>query len=371
MFIVVDLTVENLAEMGDLQVSQLFERVAIASQTGKHWIYVPYKVVESLMKTQILSVSALAPLTKIGEESFQYGDILADDTIPKLTIKYGPDEFKSGFGNQIIIGHRNVINGNYLSEPLLVVEDIGNDGDFYDFILNEEAKRINFSKPNFDFANLGGKAKLGKVMEKFSEQKRIVVFVIDQDSVVKISEVELEHRQTQLEKILNNGNCAGFVKFTPSHELENFLPISIVERVGKNVSSDQLANLKRLIQNQGRVKSGDCLWLYYDVKKGINGKKDKSGAIGIKNYENFTAEDKKWLCDKYNIVELETEIEKLQFPGFGEKVIPQFLKYQNYQESFVLYINSSFEGFNYWNHHFGDWLKTMLWYGCSDPVWAS
>ena len=213
MLVVVDLTVQDISEMGTLKVSKFFARIADASDSGKHWIYIPQNVVSNLLKSKILSVYAIGPIARIGEESFQLGDLLADELIPKLTIKYSQNEFKSGAGNQITIGQENIINGDFLRETILVVEDFRNDGDSFDFVLREEAKRTKFSKPCFEVANLGGKSKLGKTIERFSAKKRIVVFVIDQDSVVKIPKEELENRQRQLEKILNDGNCVGFVQF--------------------------------------------------------------------------------------------------------------------------------------------------------------
>ena len=369
MLIIVDLTIQNIAEMGKLKVSKFFERVADASESGKHCIYVPYNLVMNLLESNILSVSAEGPITRIGEESFQYGDLLVDDSFPKLRIKYARNEFKSGTGNNIIIGQENIINGDYLRETLLVVEDFRYDGEFYDFIFKEEANRTRFSDPNFDITNMGGKSKIGKTIEKFSNKKRIVVFVIDQDSVVKVSEKELKNRQRQLEKILNDGSCVGFIRFTPTHELENFLPITIVEKIGKKVDCDQLNQIKSLIQKQGKTAPGDCLWLFYDIKKGINGKKNEHGVIGIKNFEDFSTEEVKWLCEKYDIAEL--ELEELQYPGFGDKVIPQFLKYHDYQVSFVKYMSCEKDNFNYWNYHFGDWMKSLLWLGCSDSVWSA
>ena len=368
MFIIVDLTVQDIAEMGAHKVSKFFERVADASESGKHWIYIPQVVVLNLLESEILSISAIGAITRIGEDSFQFGDLLADTSLPRLTIRYNRNEFKSGIGHNIIIGQENIINGDYLRETLLVVEDFKNDGDFYEFILKEEANRKKISVPNFEFANLGGKSKIGRTIDKFSDKKRIVVFVIDQDSVVKISKEELENRQKQLEKILNNGNCVGFVMFTPTHELENFLPISLVEIIGKKVDRNKLDQIKFLIQKQGHITPGDCLWLYYDIKKGMNGKRNKSGAIGIKNYEKFSAEDVKWLCNKYDIAELESEVEALQYPGFGEQVISKFLKSHDIQESFVKYMRCYLEEFNYWDYHFGDWMEKLHRLGSTDSV---
>ena len=347
-----------------MEVMRLFEKIADAVFSGNHRIYLSPMLFEYLMTLDVFSDSVWAAIIRIGEDSPQLGDYIKDKNVPVLTVKYHKNGLITRQGNKFCIDHKKVIDGQYMLEPLLIVENKFSDGELYQFVFDQEAERINFASAKFSVQHLGGKSQLQKALESYSQEKRIVIFILDLDSVVPISTSEREQRQKNLESKLKGGNCIGIVKYTPAHEIENFLPLSIVSVVAKNAGSIDSTELKSLIKKQGYNEVGDCLWLTYDVKRGMIGKRNKNGVIGIKKFEKLSQKDIQWLCKKYCISL--AEIEKLDYPGFGEDVVERFLKRTDRVQMFGKYIRHKKGDFNYWSYHFGDWIKTLIWLGCSD-----
>ena len=368
MLIEIGLSVENIENMEEVYVSRLFESIAVAAFSGNHKIYLPLDVFEYLMASNILSKSARGAIQKISENRSQFGGLLKKDTIPKLTVNNSKGGLKRGTGNHFQIGYENFLDGDYLMRPVLAVENSSNDGRFYKFIFTEEAKRNRFSGVQFEIVNIGGKDNLKNMLHDYSAEKRIVVFITDLDSVVKISDKVITDREQNREKTLNTGNCIGFVKYTPGHELENFLPLSIVEKVGKKINSVELEKIRGLIDSQCGTEVRDCLWLYYDIERGINVQKDNRGKFIINNRFKVQMDDIDWLCEKYSTTK--SRLEHLKFPGFGDSVIKNFMKNSDRKDELIKHMQSNENDFNYWDFHFGDWLKVMLWIGWCDVEWA-
>ena len=368
MLIEIGLATQNLKNMDDIHVSRLFESIAGASFDGNHKIYLPLDVFEYLMKSSLLSISARGAIQKISEDRAQLGGLLKDNSIPKLTVTNSESGLERGTGNHFQIGFVEFLEGDYLMRPILAVENSSNDGRFYKLIFSEEAKRNQFSGVQFDIVNIGGKDNLKNMLKDYSSEKRIVAFVIDLDSVVPISDKEITNREKNREKTLNTGNCVGFVKYTPGHELENFLPLAIVKKVGKKVDSVELKRIESLIDNQCKTEARDCLWLYYDIVRGMNGQKDSRDNILINNKFKIHGENINWFCKKYSTSE--SKIENLKLPSFGDSVIKNFMKNSDSKDDLIKHMQNNDDNFNYWNFHFGDWLKAMLWIGWCDVGWT-
>ena len=320
MLIKIDFSQSDIDKMPKGLASKLFERIADASESGFHQIFLSAEVAKHLLELDILSFHAIGAIQRIAEDSTQLGGQFSTSS-SSMTVKFSESEFIEQDGQNFILSHRNLLTGNYLREPLLVVEDFKTDGRFYKFVLEYEAKKNEVSISNFDIAHGGGE-RIKSQLEEMAKSKRIVIFVLDQDSIVPLS--DLKNRIKQLEQRLNKGNCVGFVKYTPTHEVENFLPLSVIEKIGKKMNKSDLNKVAQLIQHQGSTKRGDCLWLYYDTKIGMKGARNSNGQIGIKNYAKLNADDISWLCKKYQIENNELQIEKLNYPGFGENIISKF-----------------------------------------------
>ena len=352
--------------MSKMQVMRFFEKVSDAVFAGNHRIFIPPGLFEYLVTLNMFSVTVSGSIKKIGEDSPQLGDFINDVEIPKLTLKYHESGLNERQGNRFIIDHKKFIGGQYLLEPILIVENKFSDGEFYQIMFDLEAERIDFPPAKFAIQHLGGKSQLQKALKTYAKEKRIVVFILDLDSIVPITAIERVKRQQNLESILNVGNCVGLVKYTPTHEIENFLPLSIVSKIVTNARRKNVPKVERLIKKQGNNEVGDCLWLYYDVKRGVIGKRNKNGVIGIKKFQQLSQKDKIWLCKKYCIAISESEIEKLNYPGFGEQVVDHFLKHSDRKKMFNSFIRHRENDFNYWSYHFSDWMKSLIWLGCSD-----
>ena len=367
MLVEIDLCEESLREMDEDHVTRLFGKVAEAVKNGVHHIYLPLELYTHLKKLNIFPNSTCGAIEILGEKNSELGEYLKNKSLPKLTIKYFDIEHKSGTGNHFCIGYKNVLSGDYLLKPTVIVENIDSDGEFYDFALKEEVKRTgdDFSVVDYNFENTGGKSNTNNVLKAYSKKARVVVCIIDQDRVTPMS--KLESQQRERAKILNNGKCVGFVKYTPGHELENFLPICIVEKLGKIINSHDLQRIKSLIEGQGKIDPRDCMWLFYDIKDGIKIKKSMNKFI-VNNQFKLQQRDIDWLCKKYNTDE--SNLVKLTLPGFenkskkAKKIIEKFLNDSNSKDDFVKYMNCIKDDFNYWEHHFGDWMNWLLWLGC-------
>ena len=373
MLIEIDLSEGDIQKMGDENVARFFEKISDAVYNGIHQFYLPLELYLYLKTLSIFSNPTLAAIEFINERSSELGEYLNNKTLPKLTVKYCESEFKCGSENHFSIGYKNVLNGEYLLSPTLVVENIKNDGDFYEFLIIEEAKRRDgFSVVNFNLENSGSRGNTNNMVKVYSKKKRVVVFVIDQDEIAP-SMAKLKTERKDWLKILNGKNCVGFVKYTPGHELENFIPLSLVKELGRNIDDGYLQEIKKLIHDQGTTNAGDCLWLYYDIKRGIKVKKNKAGFNVNKKFDLDQDDNLEWFCEKYNIDK--SKFVSLKLPGFEynksgtreENIIKNFWdEPDKNKDKFIKHMNRKKNNLNYWEHHFGGWMHWLLWLGCCD-----
>ena len=273
-----------------------------------------------------------------------------------MTIELGENEIHQD-GLKWRIGHKNFVKNFKLKQAVLLVENGLYDGQIYRHIfeLVTVKSKSGVSFPNFRPENSGGRDFLPKWFEDLVNRNEMVVCIGDQDCLAPT-----DHSNSNLMKKykkLKSKKFVGFAKFTPGNSIENFFSLTIVELLATRINLSQVTKLKKLIANQKNCKKQDCMWLYFDIKKGMI-RKDKLKKCGPCQL--------KWLAGKYNI---ETkEVQNIKFDGFGDISKLLLNNFNNKNENAVKEEFKKFIKTDYWNQHINPWLEPILWFFCGEDT---
>jgi hypothetical protein len=94
------------------------------------------------------------------------------------------------------------------------------------------------------------------------------------------------------------------------------------------------------------VGASDCVWLYFDLKRGIEA--DKLDAITAPPVSD-------WLRERYQLGE--GKFSDIDIVGFGDAILRQFLNCGEAVRDFVAFMKTP-----YWRTHFADFFDLIYWY---------
>ena len=108
---------------------------------------------------------------------------------------------------------------------------------------------------------------------------------------------------------------------------------------------DKLVNQNRLGQQE------DCLWMYFDIKDGIDGRVLKSKL----DHRKISIGVLQWICTK---IDCEVDdIEEQKLDGFGNRVVQSFLSDPEALSGYHKFVRT-----DYWSLVFGDFFEKLLWF---------
>ena len=317
------------------------------SLDGIHRVFIKRDLVSWVDKNIELHNKERSQLHQIWANCTQLGSKV--ESIPcSMTVTFVQNEIIEREGYNWNVSYLNFVNGLRLSRIDLLVENEIYDGDFYSHIFQAVAnnEKYDVGLLNFKPHHCGGKEFMIKLLPHYVNPKTMALCIGDRDSSHPSDDCadKLIKKYHEIVK----DNFFGFVTITVGREAENHLSLETLELMYPQIDTSKL---KSLINNQESRKKGDSLWLYYDVKEGVNPKQV---------LENCEFDDKKvWIKQQYQIDQLNANEEKL--PGFGKKVLEHFLKNPNAQQEFREFINT-----DYWEDHFHDWVEPILWCLCGE-----
>jgi len=292
-----------------------------------------------------LSEIDLAHLVRLRAEYTQLAGLIANATImSRIVIGDGLEAVEDG--RIIEIGHELILRGRFLNRTILLIENAANDGRMIQEIFRHEAKRRSFGETSFALSNGGGTSTAGE-LRRLAEDGNFIVCVCDTDLIVPGGK-----KSATCNAVLTQSNqitVPGVVALTPGREIENFLPIEVIEALYSANKPPECAVLRELFLRQGDQDSLDCIWLYLDLKCGLH--------PGKLLEECNTPEKRAWAAVKFNIAE--EDLGKIQFSGLGEDILNRYFNSNIAQAIFYKFSRST-----YWSKHFSSWIEDLLWGTC-------
>jgi len=192
----------------------------------------------------------------------------------------------------------------------------------------------------------GGGADISACLRVEIPHQRVVVSVVDSDKVAPSDTPSATKRN--LDREANRQTFVGMVCETPCKEAENYIPIGTLRAHRQRICPEfqSFEALENLITDQGTPDASDCVWLYFDLKKGIES--DKLDAISDPPVAN-------WLRERYQLGE--GQFSDVEIGGFGDSLLRQFLNCGEAVKDFVAFMKSP-----YWTTHFADFFDLIYWY---------
>ena len=348
---------EELQNADQEQLEEAFGKLIESDRSGYHYLVLTREQCRWATSELELSGRDKHHLNRIKEDYATRGN-LPNEARVIVNVTIGNDEVAFYGGSCFAIGHLNLIAHEYLLKSVLVVEDIEADGGVYGVIFHEVAKiTSNIPTVSFELVH-GGGANTARVFRQQVEKGRIAVCIVDHDRMAP-----MDRRSNTAKSVINyhnrrNGNLGsnnqcyiGLACETVGREVENWIPYRLLRQLPNVSDQNGISDLDTLFLENLEEDVDNCFWLYFDIKKGLDGSQlmDKLESKGISE----TVVD--WICQKIDCSK--SELAERQIRGLGEGVIKGFLKDGEALGSFHQYVRS-----NDWQCMFGDYLEKLVWY---------
>lgn len=344
MLIFLTATPDSLSQFDPDQIEELFSELLRASSQGLHMVVLTRAQCDWARETLDLNTREKAQLQHLKTLYTQRGNL------PKrapcfMEVTLGEQQLEEVTPNKYRIGHIPLLRGSFLTEAKFILENVENDGDMLDIILKETGKSQDIKYFHFLRAH-GGGADTPTCFRAAIPEQRVIVTLVDSDKKAPMDGNSQTYRN--LIREANRQMFVGMIDATPCKEIENLVPFSILRDHRQRICSgyENFENLQTLLDRQSISYPTDCLWLFFDVKKGIEA--EKLAAVANPDVRS-------WLDIKF--LEDEQSFYDLQISGFGDGILRQFLNCGAAVKEFVQFIKGE-----YWAEHFGMFFANIYWY---------
>lgn len=347
MLIVFDPDVNDLTGAIPHDMEMLFSEILRASELASHKVIIGRSAATWAIGNLALAARHKALLTSKMQSYTQEGGLRTRARC-RLEILIGaqpPERLADGL---FTVGHARILTGNFLAPAVVLVENAESDGAFFDVVFRAICRDQEVSNYHFEKRN-GGGSTITPEFAAIMAQRRVIVCVVDSDRVTPNAAASATFKA--LTKLRDETGFVGDVLETRCLELENHLPLSLIEAHCLCPSYKDWAKLKAIMKRQGQAPVGDCLWLRFDLKDGAFAANLTKKAL--------TAESLDWIKSKF--LEDGHPFESLSIDGFGSEVISQFLKSGPAIVEFRKFVKSK-----YWTDNFSDFFSTIYWYLIAD-----
>lgn len=346
MLIVVYFEPDEVAQLPSGVQTELFSELMRASRLGHHRVVISRRLGSWIEAHVSLSEIDRAHIVRLKSEYAQIAGLIPSARVLAHVVLGEGLGIEEG-GRVIRIGHETLLNGRFLQKTVLLLENAASDGRMLQEIFSHEAKRRSFGEFSFFIANGGGSGTATE-LKRFVDDGYFVVCVCDSDILVPGGARSATCNQVMA--AADRLTVPGVVKATPCREIENFLPLDVLELLYGDSRADVCSSVRDIFINQKAVKSDECVWLYLDLKLGI----PKGRLRLICN----TADKLAWVSAKFGLTE--SDLNDFELGGFGEDIVNRFLDSGMARAEFHRFTRS-----DYWLKHFSFWLETVLWGMCA------
>lgn len=342
MLLIFDPPLIQLTNCDQKTMGVLFAELARISSAGLHFVVIGRKTCDWALLQLDLSGREKSQITRLKQSYTQSGGIIG---IAKcaLTIDVEGKELIETAPSFFSIGVEKFLNSEYTKESVLLVEHIENDGLFYEHIFESLRKLVAIKYHKVDIKNGGGTTIVACLRDEIAKN-RAVVCLLDSD---KYSPSDTQSSTAKKAcKTAAKQVYVGSVMETVGREIENFIPLSIYQ---DHLFPDygHYPLLHQLLDKQDIECFGDCLWLFFDIKQGLDG-----NALAQKTLSPETIE---WIEKKFSSGK--QELKDIQIPSIGNATMSQFNALGASKSSFHRFMRS-----RYWLDHFQNFFIHLYWF---------
>ena len=359
MIFLLDVSVGDLHDVPAEEIESLFTTLLDADRSGRHLAVIDRNLCTWGIDNIKLSGQNKTHLANLREQFATRGNIHGYAK-SYLKIVIGNDQVEV-IDNFFKIGHYSFISGEFAtSKTKMIVENLNADRKLYEYLFSIAIKQTNVPGFAVDFV-LGGGNTTVTAFEAEIEKYRISVCVVDTDRISPCDRLgdtakKVVNRHTKRNlKIADPAPAyVGTALETIGHELENYIPFSVI-KVMECFNCPDI--IDTIVSQDTQNNSMDCFWLYFDTKKGLNGRalQDKVQK-GLKPASTI-----EWVCLKTGIAE--DRIDSLEIPQIGKAIVDQFLKNGAAKAKYV-----DFSRTEHWRSLFLSHFEQILWFLAAPQV---
>lgn len=361
MLININITPAELSKISKVEASLLFSEIARSSLEGFHRFFMKRELANWVLENIQLTIPYQAQINHIKSLIIETG-AQVDYALCLLTIEIGKTKYISrtdhkGNGHHWQISHKNFIDGMRLDRAFLLTENSRIDRRLFEIAFKYELKKIDFGEIRFQPAD-GAGSNITGIFEDLLNEENLVLCICDQDYIN--GKKSLGKKLLNKFEKLKSTNVVGLALLTPCDKIENFLTIEIIDFICESLKKQNMKVTKDCIQClkhtssvlTGKVTLDKTLWLNLDIKNGFSGEKVFKKCQQDKELVE-------WLKENYHITK--SEIRKLNYPGFGNNLVKDFLQCTDARGEFESHVNSTI-----WSEQFGAWFKPIFWFLCGN-----
>lgn len=321
----------------------LFSELLRASLRGHHYVLIERRTCEWALQRLSLNRKEAAHLHFLKQGYTQRGAIRNISNC-QLIVGISAAGLQQVGEFKYQIGHKALLRGNYLDEPVLLVENSESDGT----LIHHALKSVQRDHPIKDFSFIvrhGGGSTIVTCFDAELRAKRVTVCIVDSDKISPCSSPSSTVRA--LHKTADLGTFVGGVFVTRCREIENHLPLELIKRHRLCVTFPDFDILEEIIRRPNGNDSSEACWLYFDLKKGLSGDALLSKPL---------AQDvEKWLRETFS--DESRSLEATRIAGFGDAILSQFLNSGPAMQDLNEHTKSQF-----WQSVFAPWFKEISWF---------
>lgn len=344
MIFFINIETEELKSLPSEEMEELLSEIGRSSRLGNHIFVLERSLADFASAQACLGDLHRAEFRKLRKSAAKNFSLLYD-AHRYVEVIIGDQLENAQHNRKWIVGHQLLLKKNYLSTPQLIIEDAHSDGEIYRKVLEKGTTLGRKSKMRFEPCHGGGNQTFRRLKER-AIAGFVSVCIVDHDMLAPDGQRSATF--LSVKKVAEGTTFVGHFSPPPYRELENIIPLRILRDCYPDVSAQKLDVLEARMTSQGNIPNGDCLWLFFDVKEGMEGDKlaKKCASLASQN----------WLTKKYVQGEI-TCVKEISFPGFGDKVVETFLHSGAALAEFHKFLRST-----YWSKHFQPFFEEVSWF---------
>lgn len=344
-------SVDHLIVADHEKLSDLVCELLRAHRRGDHLLIIPRAECDWLTGNLDLNDREKATLSRIRRDFAQAGSLRAKALLRmKIDVSHVGPPVRDG--NKLVLGVEEALRIDF-APVQLVIENSEYDGRLYLGILKGLKDKVDAPAIEFEVRHGGGQTAY-HVWRQQIEARRIVALLVDSDrshftDPEKIDVLQARSLAAEMQWPIAFAHCL------PCREIENLLPISVLEKLPFGLDkAHQIECLKRIeaIERNGNVPCDQRFILYYDLKRGC-------GDLPLE--ERFSASTAKWWRSK-----MAQGGSDAHFTGFGNNVVRYILENSAILHTFLRQIKS-----DSWWIMYQELFLFLLWLGFAPRRYAT
>jgi hypothetical protein len=343
MLVFLEATPESLDAAVLSEMEMLFSELLRSSDFGLSKVVIQREVCIWGEKNLQLSARHKAILGRKREAFTQEGALRWIDC-SRLTVSIGSSALTNLGGGDYRIGHLKLLLSRYLAGSVLIVENQESDGEFYRQVLFSMRKKALVKEIHVDIRN-GGGSTIVAAFEAELNKANVSVCVIDSDKAAPSAPASAVAKT--LAALNDRSVYVGEVLQTPCKEVENFISLDIIQRNALCATYSAFDDLCQLLDRQAGGANSNCLWLYFDLKRGMS--------PVLLDGHSLPEEALDWIGSKF--LKEGEDIRTKIIPGFGDGILRQYLKCGLANRDFQQFMDSQ-----YWLDNFSIFFERIYWY---------